>query len=179
MGCCMLAAMDITIRAARDGELPDIGELTARAYLDDGLLTFGESDPYLEVLRDVRRRAEHAEVLVAVDGCPDAVLGSVAFVADSGEFADIAGPGEGEFRMLAVRPEARGRGAGEALVRECLARARARGLTRMVLSSLPEMTAAHRLYGRLGFRRIPERDWEPLPGLPLWVFALELGGPAH
>ncbi|MEU0812645.1 GNAT family N-acetyltransferase, partial [Streptomyces sp. NPDC005970] len=31
----------------------------------------------------------------------------------------LARPGEGEFRMLAVRPEARRRGAAEALVRAC------------------------------------------------------------
>ncbi|MCT2591847.1 GNAT family N-acetyltransferase [Streptomyces sp. N2-109] len=165
--------MDITIRAAREEELTGVGELTARAFLDDGLLTHGTGDPYLAVLRDARRRAEHAEVLVAVDAEGE-VLGAVAFVGAGGEYADIAGAGEAEFRMLAVRPEGRGRGVGEALVRECLARARGLGLRAMVLSSQPSMVAAHRLYGRLGFTRTPERDWEPLPGLLLWTFALEL-----
>ncbi|MCF6523441.1 GNAT family N-acetyltransferase [Streptomyces sp. JJ36] len=166
--------MDVTIRAAREDEFEAVGELTAGAYLDDGLLTYGAEDSYLAVLRDVRRRAEHGEILVAVAAASADVVGTATFVWDAGEFADIAQPGEGEFRMLAVRREGRGRGVGEALVRECLARARERGLHRMVLSSSPEMTTAHRLYGRLGFTRTPERDWEPIPGLALLTFALDL-----
>jgi ribosomal protein S18 acetylase RimI-like enzyme len=166
--------MDITIRPARDEELDEVGELTARAYLEDGLLTFGEDDPYLERLRAAQHRARHTELLVAVDSASDAVLGAVAFVGDGGEFAEISGPGEGEFRMLAVRPEGRGRGAGEALVRACVERARERDLRRLVMCSTEEMAGAHRLYGRLGFVRIPERDWEPYPGLWLLAFALEL-----
>ena len=36
------------------------------------------------------------------------------------------------------------------------------------------MTAAHRLYLRNGFVRIPERDWLPEPGLLLIAFGLDL-----
>ena len=39
-------------------------------------------------------------------------------------------------------------------------------------SSLPEMRAAHRIYERLGFRRAPERDWSPVPGVRLVSFAI-------
>jgi ribosomal protein S18 acetylase RimI-like enzyme len=166
--------MDITVRPAEAAELDEIGELTAAAYLDEGLLSGGERNSYLHRLRDARRRAEHAEVLAAVDTATGQLLGSVTFVPEAGEFADLAGPGEGEFRMLAVRADARGRGAGEALVRACLARARERGLHRMVLCSQQAMTAAHRLYARLGFTRAPELDWQPVPGLTLWAFSLDL-----
>lgn len=166
--------MDIDIRPARPEELDGIGDLTAEVYLGDGLLDLAEADPYLDELRDARRRSDHAEVLVAADLRTGDVLGAVAFVGDGGAYADIAGPGEGEFRMLAVRPEGRGRGAGEALVRACMQRGRERGLTRMVLSSQQEMRAAHRLYGRLGFVRTPERDWEPVPGFRLLTFTAGL-----
>ena len=82
-----------TIRPVRPEDHERLGDLTAAAYLDDGLLDLGAEDPYLEVLRDVGRRAEHAEVLVAVD--PDGlVLGGVAFVGAPGPFADIARDGE-------------------------------------------------------------------------------------
>ena len=37
-----------------------------------------------------------------------------------------------------------------------------------------EMTAAHRVYGRLGFTRLPERDWSPVPGVHLIAFVKEL-----
>jgi Acetyltransferases len=87
----------------------------------------------------------------------------------------LAGDRESEFRMLVVDPRARRRGVGAALVRKCVERARAAGCTTLRLSTQVEMTAAHRLYERLGFRRSPERDWGPVPGLALLTYALELG----
>jgi ribosomal protein S18 acetylase RimI-like enzyme len=156
--------MDIVIRRARPEEYPTIGGIAARAYLGDGLLDFGESDAYLVKLRDVAGRAAVAEVLVAVDG--DRVLGSVTFVADGSPMADFARAGEAEIRMLAVAREARGRGAGEALVRACVERARAvAGCARVVLSTQGAMHSAHRVYERVGFTRTPDRDWNPLPEL--------------
>ncbi len=168
--------MDIVIRPAEPGEYGILGEITAEAYLRDGLLDFGESDAYLGELRDVAKRAAAAEVLVAAaDG---KVLGGVTFVPSGGPMADIAGPGEAEIRMLAVAREARGRGAGETLVRACVERARSvPGCVRLVLSTQPTMHAAHRLYERLGFVRVPERDWNPLPDLDdieLLAYALTL-----
>jgi ribosomal protein S18 acetylase RimI-like enzyme len=52
--------------------------------------------------------------------------------------------------------------------------ARRRGKHAMVCSSLAEMRAAHRIYERLGFRRAPERDWSPQPGVDLLAFAMPL-----
>lgn len=154
--------MDIVIRPARPGEYGELGEITAQAYLRDGLLDFGESDPYLDRLRDVAERAAAAEVLVAEEN--GTVLGGVTFVPGGGPMGDIAGPGEAEIRMLAVAHAARGRGAGEALVRACVDRARAtEGCRAIVLSTQPTMRSAHRIYERLGFTRAPERDWNPLP----------------
>lgn len=162
-----------TIRAARPEDYDHLGELTAAAYLDDGLLDFGAEDPYLDVLRDVRHRAEHAEVLVAVDDA-GAVLGGVAFVGGPGPFANIAGDDEAEFRTLAVAPSGRGRGVGAALVTECLVRARSLGRRRVVLSTQPMMHAAHRLYERFGFVRVPARDWSPVDGTLLLVYVVDL-----
>ncbi|AVV40564.1 GNAT family N-acetyltransferase [Streptomyces sp. ID05-04B] len=156
--------MDIAIRRITPGEHETLGDITAQAYLRDGLLDFGEEDPYLPVLKDVAARAAAAEVLVAVDG--DRLLGGVTFVSGPGPVADIARPGEAEIRALAVTHTARGRGVGEALVRACLERARAtRDCTAVVLSSQRGMHTAHRIYERLGFVRTPERDWSPVPHL--------------
>ncbi|MEG3631051.1 GNAT family N-acetyltransferase [Streptomyces poriticola] len=154
--------MDIVIRRAAPAEYRTVGEITAQAYLQDGLLDFGESDGYLRELRDVAKRAAAAEVLVAVAG--EELLGGVTFVPSGGPMADIAGPGEAEIRMLAVDRTARGRGAGEALVRACADRAReVPGCVRLVLSTQRSMHSAHRIYERLGFVRTPARDWNPLP----------------
>ncbi|WP_327317746.1 GNAT family N-acetyltransferase [Streptomyces sp. NBC_01235] len=157
--------MDIVIRPVGTGEYEALGEITAQAYLQDGLLDFGESDAYLGELRNVAKRAAAAEVLVAVEG--DILLGGVTFVPGPGSLmADIAGPGEAEIRMLAVDRATRGRGAGEALVRACVERARAvEGCTTVVLSTQRAMHTAHRIYERLGFVRTPERDWNPVPHL--------------
>ncbi|MFH8338468.1 GNAT family N-acetyltransferase [Streptomyces sp. AM6-12] len=156
--------MTLRIRPVLPSEYDALGEITAQAYLQDGLLDFGESDPYLDQLRDVAKRASAAEVLVATDD--EVLLGGVTFVPAPGPMADIARPGEAEIRMLAVDKAARGRGAGEALVRACAERARAvAGCRAIVLSTQRAMCGAHRIYERLGFIRTPERDWQPLPEL--------------
>ncbi|MFD0146258.1 MULTISPECIES: GNAT family N-acetyltransferase [unclassified Streptomyces] len=167
--------MDFTIRAVRPEEHETLGDITARAYLDDGHLDFGEEDDYLHLLRDVPRRVAEAEVLVAVDRS-GVVLGGVTFARGGEEWADIAGEGEAEFRMLAVAKDARGRGVGEALVRACVERARETGgCRRVVLSTQPGMASAHRMYVRTGFVRTPGRDWSPLADMdPLLTYALEL-----
>ncbi|WP_208884202.1 hypothetical protein [Streptomyces armeniacus] len=51
--------MDITIRPARVDELDEVGELTAQAYLGDGLLAFGAADGHLAEVRDPPRPAPH------------------------------------------------------------------------------------------------------------------------
>ncbi|MEW2413958.1 GNAT family N-acetyltransferase [Streptomyces sp. NPDC046866] len=165
--------MDIDIRAAEPAEYGRLGEITGQAYTGDGLLDQNEDDTYLNVLRDVAGRAGAGEVLVAVqDG---QVLGGVTFAAPGSPLADVAGPHEAEFRMLAVAREARGKGVGEALVRACIERARAlEGVTAIVLSTQPAMRGAQRIYARLGFVRTPELDWSPIPALTLLTYRLEL-----
>ncbi|MGW0420020.1 GNAT family N-acetyltransferase [Streptomyces sp. NPDC003015] len=163
--------MDIVIRAAQPAEYETLGEITAQAYLQDGLLLFGESDWYLEELRDVAKRAAAAEVLTAV--ADDTVLGTVTFVPSGGPLADLARPGEAEIRMLAVAHTARGRGVGQALVRACVERASGTA-TGIVLCTQPTMHTAHRIYERLGFTRAPERDWKPIPGDAFTLLAYTL-----
>ncbi|MCY0948387.1 GNAT family N-acetyltransferase [Streptomyces sp. H27-S2] len=165
--------MDMVIRAALPAEYAELGEITAQAYLADGHLDEIENDAYLSVLRDVAGRAALAEVLVAERG--GRILGGVTFAEPGSPLADIAGPDEAEFRMLAVAREGRGQGAGEALVRACLDRARAiEGVSTMVLSTQRSMAGAHRIYSRLGFERTPERDWAPVEGLTLLTYRLKL-----
>jgi ribosomal protein S18 acetylase RimI-like enzyme len=125
------------------------------------------------VLADVAGRAGRTEVLVAVDD-EDAVLGSVAFVLPGSAFAELAGPGEAEFRMLAVDPDAQRRGVGEALVRACVARAQEVGATGILIFRRSFAERAQRLYARLGFVRVPERDWAPAPGVVLLALHLSL-----
>jgi ribosomal protein S18 acetylase RimI-like enzyme len=162
---------DVEIRPPRPEEYAAAGEVTVQAYDVDGHLA-GDVG-YDAELRDVARRAERAEVLVAVDAAGE-VLGTVTVVRPGSEYAEISRPGELEFRMLAVAPSARGRGIGEALTRAVLDRARALGLRKVVLSSLDTMYSAHRLYERLGFVRLAERDWRPFPHISLIAYQVDV-----
>jgi ribosomal protein S18 acetylase RimI-like enzyme len=128
-------------------------------------------DDYARTLSDAASRFRDAELLVAVDSASGEVLGSVTVVLPATPYAEISQPGELEFRMLSVASSARGRGVGEALVRTVIDRARAAGIGQVVLSSSEKMLAAHRLYERIGFTRLPERDWAPLPGINLVAYA--------
>ena len=147
------------------------GEVTVAAYAD---FTLGPDDPYVDHLRNAAARDLEAELWVATPDDGDEVLGTVTICREGSPWRELAGHDEGEFRMLAVSPRAQRRGVGEALIRLVLDRFREEGATAIVLSSLPQMTDAHRLYERLGFVRTPERDWQPVPHVKLIAFRLDL-----
>jgi ribosomal protein S18 acetylase RimI-like enzyme len=169
----MTRMSELTIRPAREDELPAIGRLTVDAYLADGHLSGREDGFYARKLADARPRYEQAELLVAMDDA-DTLLGTVTIARPGSTWREIGRDDELEFRMLAVSPAARGRGVGEALTRRVLDRAAELGFAAVVLSSSEGMTTAHRLYERLGFRRTPELDWTPEPAVSLITYRLDL-----
>lgn len=83
----------------------------------------------------------------------------------------------GEVKRTYVRPKARGRGAGKALVSRLVAEARSAGYRRLVLNSAPTMSAAHALYRAAGFQETAPHPKSEIPEeyRRLWVFmALDL-----
>jgi ribosomal protein S18 acetylase RimI-like enzyme len=165
--------MAIQIREARPEEYEAIGELTVAAYsiFPEAV----EDDGYRAELRDVGRRAALCPIYAAIDAATGRVLGGAMYVAGPGNrYAESERPDEAGIRMLAVAPDAQGRGVGTALTQALIDRARADGRKRIALLSLTSMTTAHRLYERLGFRRAPDRDWEFEPGRGLLGFELDL-----
>jgi ribosomal protein S18 acetylase RimI-like enzyme len=160
----------VTVRDAHPHEHDLIGELTVEVYVHGGLISPESS--YVETLGNAADRAAKSQLLVAEIG--GEIAGAVAYCPPGSPYAELAGPDEAEFRMLAVLAKARRHGAGRALVGECVARARAAGLAGLRLSTQSNMEAAHRMYERLGFVRTPDRDWSPVPGLRLLTYALAL-----
>lgn len=158
----------LEVRPALPAEYAAVGDLVAATYLTEG---FAGPD-YAEVLRDVTGRAHQSVVLVALlDG---RLAGSVTVVTGGGPFSERTEPGTAVVRMLATDPATQGAGVGTALVAAAVARARADGCWVVRLSTQASMTAAHRLYERLGFTRTPDRDWWPEPDLQLLTYALPL-----
>lgn len=145
------------------------GALVAGVYGSEQLLS--DASDYLPVVADLPR-ARDAVLLAALDD--DKLLASATYAKAGNPWAELSVPGEAEMRMLAVHPQARGRGIGRIVTRHCLDRARADGCTRFVLSSAAQMTFAHRMYAAMGFRRTPERDWTPAPEVDLLTYALDL-----
>jgi GNAT superfamily N-acetyltransferase len=159
----------LEIRLVDPSEVAALGELTVAAYA--AAPGFGAGDDYFAELADVARRAALAQVLVALDdGTP---VGGVTYVPGPGPYAEFDDPQGASVRMLAVAPEAQGRGVGTALIRACAALARAEGRARLWLHTTPQLAIAQRMYEREGFRRAPEHDWKG-DDLHLIAYVLDL-----
>lgn len=162
----------VVIRPVAPGEYEIAGELVVQAYR-----TLGDvgDEFYERELRDVEGRVETGEVLVADLG--GQVVGCVTFAAGQTPLSEVDDPDAATVRMLGVSPAARGRGIGDALMRRCIDQARASGLRRVRLDTRTSMDSAQRLYDRLGFRRDPDHDWSPAPGIALLAYVLDLDEP--
>jgi ribosomal protein S18 acetylase RimI-like enzyme len=164
----------VIIRDATPAELTEVGELRVAAYRAGGHLT--DTSEYAQFLRELGGN-DDGEVLIAVSQAGDGqgqILGTVTLQLwpRAGQIVDS--PGQGEIRALAVQPRAQGAGIGSALVTAVIERARQCAVTHLLLCTEPEMRAAHRLYERAGFTRLPERDWSPSPRIKLLVYELWL-----
>jgi ribosomal protein S18 acetylase RimI-like enzyme len=159
------------IRDARPEEIPAVGDLRVAAYSAGGFLTSADAG-YAVRLRTLGTDSP-ATILVAAG--PDGALeGTIMLQCWPDAEEVVTGPGEAEIRALAVNPRAQRGGVGRALLDALVERAVSLGVQNLLLSTLPQMHAAHRLYERAGFRRLPERDWSPRPDLDLLVYVLPL-----
>ncbi len=157
------------VRRVRPEEYTEVGEITVAAYVP---FLLGPDDFYLERLRDTAARDRDAEVWVAL--VENQIAGSVTLCPPGSSWREISEPGEGEFRMLAVSPGYRNRGVGRVLTTFVTDHFADQGSSAIALCSLDRMSAAHRLYERLGFVRTPERDWRPQPEVSLIAYRREL-----
>lgn len=146
----------VTVRPIRSDEYDEVGRLLLAAY--DGAGPFDEH--YRAFLRNPAEWVDGATAVWVGADEHDRPLGVVAFVLPGdAEFEGMnPPPGDCGFRFLAVSPDAQGKGAGGALVDQCIQEATRRGCRRLVIHSMSFMTAAHALYHRRGFVRRPDLD---------------------
>lgn len=150
------------IRDAKDEEMPFIREQRVISYeehaqkipnghwqeLKRAILSDSDSQPGVE------------RIVAEIDGkiAGSVVLFPAKIDAYNGQVEKLDYP---EIRMLAVTPEARGKGAATALIKECIRRSKAKGHKAIGLHTGEFMDSAMRLYERLGFERLPQYDFVP------------------
>ncbi|NQX14584.1 GNAT family N-acetyltransferase [Rathayibacter sp. VKM Ac-2857] len=162
-----MSADDVLVRRVRPDEYAGVSRLRLAAYAHDYEL----GEEYAAEIADVARHDREGEVWVAEEA--GAILATVTTAAPGANLYSLGRPGELDWRLLAVAPEARGRGLGRLLTEFVVMLAVERGVDRIVMNSGTDMLAAHALYESMGFVRLPER--ENPPGIePTRTYGLDL-----
>jgi ribosomal protein S18 acetylase RimI-like enzyme len=167
----------VLVRDAGPAEFDAIGDLMVAAYAQ-----FSPSLPahawreYEDEIRDVRRRLPESTLIVAED--EGRLAGAVTYYPDATKEGHVAWPASwANFRLLAVDPAARGRGIGRLLTEECVRRARAADRVALGLHTTHLMQVARAMYERMGFVRVPELDFFPVPEFQVMAYRLPLSEP--
>ena len=148
--------MALNVRRARSEDSPAAAAVVRAVYEEFGF-TWDEAGYHAD-LRDVERSY------------------AAFFVAESdGRITGTAGLSrDGSLERLYVLREARGGGAGSALLEAVVAEARRRGHTQLEIWSDKRFTDAHRLYERHGARVVGERVHDDPDASHEWGLVLEL-----
>jgi ribosomal protein S18 acetylase RimI-like enzyme len=162
----------VIVRDALPEELAEVGEIRVRAYVAGGHLS--EDSGYAPVLRALGSEGSGTVLVAVADHEDQRILGTVTLQRGPAAGQVISGEDEAEIRALAVSPAGQGRGTGSALLQAVIERAERDGAANLLLLTQPDMRAAQHLYRRAGFRRLPDRDWSPRPGVTLLAYGLPL-----
>src|SRR5688500_3188937 len=139
----------LTLREIRREDDPAVAELIRTVMPEFGAsgAGFAINDPEVDAMSEAYQRPGHVYFVLERDG---------RLVGGGGVGALVGGePGVCELRKMYFLPEARGHGQGERPLRTCLEAAKALGYRRCYLETLKSMTAAQKLYTRLGFAPLP------------------------
>ena len=158
--------MKFILRNALPDEYDAIGKLMVHAYSNlKGFLTPEQHPKYYEMLRNVGELTKKpgTQIIVAVSDT-NHVAGAVVYFNDmqhygSGGTATKEKNAAG-FRLLAVDDEMRGKGVGKLLTLECIARAKADGLSQVIIHTTLAMQNAWSMYERIGFKRSTDLDFQ-------------------
>jgi len=154
-----------TIRQARPDEFEKLGKLMHRVYSQlKGFPTEAEQPDYYKMLLHIGDLAQkpNTELWVAVSS-EEKLVGGVVYISDM-QFYGSGGTATQEknasgFRLLAIDPEARGKGIGKLLVGECTRKAKENNHAQVIIHTTKSMQVAWEMYERMGFVRSEDLDF--------------------
>ncbi|MGR4009379.1 GNAT family N-acetyltransferase [Leucobacter sp. 1207-22] len=139
---------------------PEEYETVGRLLRDANEQDYDLPDGYLAQMQRTEERDTTSAVMVAIDQESGALLGTITLPFVGERLQSDTADDELDIRLLGVAHAARGKGVARHILNYCADIARERGLRRVVLHTGSHMPGAQRLYERLGYHRIPERDFE-------------------
>src|SRR5579884_36947 len=172
---------NLTIRAAEERDRDSIREVTLSAFQQYATQMPEHWEDYRQRTLSTLAEVKPAEQIVAEqDGT---IVGAVLLYPAGAVFSRPNHPPVTlvwpEARLLAVAPAARGQGIGEALMRECIRRARRSGAKALTLHTSDIMEVAMRMYERIGFVRAPELDFHIPPDTTVKGYRLDFTESTH
>ncbi|MEW6465148.1 MAG: GNAT family N-acetyltransferase [Pseudomonadota bacterium] len=142
----------IVLREARDEDMDWVVRQHGALYAQE----FGWNDEFEALVADIvaqmRRNHDPAWERGWVAECDGARLGCAFVVRKASEVAQL--------RLVLLLPTVRGRGVGGALTDRCIAFARDKGYTTMVLWTHANLLAARALYASRGFRCVASEAYQ-------------------
>lgn len=171
--------MRYTVRQARPEEFSVIGQLMVDVYSRlEGFPKQTEQPGYYSMLENIGEitKKPHTELLVAVSS-EGKIDGAVVYFSDMSSYGS-GGTATSEknasgFRLLAVSPDARGKGIGKLLTLACIEKAKKDGNQQVIIHSTEFMRVAWKMYENMGFKRSEDLDFMQ-EQLPVFGFRLFL-----
>jgi len=163
----------LEIRLARPEEIEDASALIRAAYAE-----------YADAMGDERwqRYMANASQVMSSTGTElfvaeqaERLIGAVTFYPPGESSVEQGWPAEwAGVRLLGVTPQARGTGAGRALIEALIHRARELGATALALHTTERMVVARGMYERMGFQRDERYDWGGASGRGAFAYRFDL-----
>ena len=170
-------SQEFIVREAVPDEFPSIGELMVNVYSQlEGFPNKEEQPEYYKMLANIGSLTENpkTKLLVAVSS-NGKIGGGVVYFGDmkyygSGGSATTEKNAAG-FRLLAVDPNARGKGIGKLLTEACIQLAKEEKQNQIIIHTTMAMQVAWRMYEKMGFKRSKDLDFMQ-EDLPVFGFRL-------
>lgn len=142
----------------------------------DGFPKEKDQPRYYQLLRNVGTLTEMKDIQLIAAAEGQKILGAVVYFGDMEHYTTgikIQEANTSGFRLLAVSPEARGKGVGRMLVQDCIDRATKAGHQQVIIHSTKSMMTAWQMYEKIGFKRSPDLDF-PQGDMQVYGFRLKL-----